>query len=72
MARNRRNRKVKATMRGAVKELATNQDAAKTATLTAAAQKTFDRAAAKNIIHKNKAARLKSQIMRKKAVVAPE
>jgi small subunit ribosomal protein S20 len=52
-------------MRGAVKDLAANQDAEKAAQLTAKAQKVFDRAVAKNVIHKNKAARLKSRLMKK-------
>lgn len=70
--RNRRNRKTKASLRSALKDLAANKEPEKTAKLTAAAQKVFDRAVVKNVIHKNKAARLKSQIMRKKAAPPAE
>ena len=63
--RNRRNRTVKSAMRGTLKELAASKDQESTAKLTVKAQKVFDRAAARNVIHKNKAARLKSQIMKK-------
>ena len=63
--RNRRNRTVKSAMRGTLKELAASKDPESTAKLTVKAQKVFDRAAARNVIHKNKAARLKSQIMKK-------
>lgn len=67
LKRNRRNRITKAAMRGALKDLATNKDPEAAAKLSAKTQKIFDRAAARNVIHKNKAARLKSQIMKKKA-----
>lgn len=65
--RNRRNRVVKSAIRGALKQVETNNDPAKTTELTTNAQRILDRAAAKKVLHKNKAAHLKSKIMKKTA-----
>jgi len=65
--RNRRNRIVKSAIRGALKQVKANDDPTKTAKLTTNAQRILDRAAAKKVLHKNKAARMKSRVMKKPA-----
>ncbi|MBN1261945.1 MAG: 30S ribosomal protein S20 [Anaerolineae bacterium] len=62
-----RNRYVKGKMRSAVKAVrhaVAAGDAAQARTLMPRAYKELDKAARKNVIHKNKAARLKSRLMR--------
>lgn len=66
--RRRRNRAwvktIKKTVRGA-EEARTSGDATKAGTETVVAIKTLDKAAAKGVIHPNKAARLKSKLAKK-------
>ena len=62
-----RNRYVKGHMRSAVKSVRdaiAQGDAEQAAALMPRAAKELDRAAKKHVIHKNKAARLKSRLMR--------
>ena len=62
-----RNRYVKGNVRGAVKSVRdaiAQGDAEQAAALMPRAAKELDRAAKKHVIHKNKAARLKSRLMR--------
>lgn len=65
ITRNRRNRVIKSQIRTALKDVEANTDQAQTPKLATKAQSVLDRAARKNVIHKKKAARIKSQIMRK-------
>ncbi|UCC80411.1 MAG: 30S ribosomal protein S20 [Candidatus Zixiibacteriota bacterium] len=59
-----RNRRVKSLMRGAIKELSDEKDTAKKAEKMKKVASTLDKAAGKNVIHKNKAARAKSRLSR--------
>lgn len=70
ITRNRRNRVIKSHIRVALKDVQTNTDAALGPKLAVTAQRVLDRAAGKRVLHKNKAARLKSQVMRKKPASA--
>jgi small subunit ribosomal protein S20 len=60
----RRNRRMKAIARSAVKAVETEKDPEKAAAGRKAAMSAVDRAAAKKVIHKNKAARIKSRLSR--------
>ena len=71
LVRNRRNRAVKSVIRGAVKQVETATEAeAKTAALNNLAS-IADKSAAKKVIHKNKASRMKSR-MTKRLNKSPE
>lgn len=59
-----RNRRIKTIARGAVKAVETEKDQGKKAAGLKAAVSAVDRAAAKNVIHRNKAARIKSRLSR--------
>lgn len=59
-----RNRRIKAIARSAVKAVENEKDPEKKAGGLKAAVSAIDRAAAKNVIHKNKAARIKSRLSR--------
>jgi small subunit ribosomal protein S20 len=63
--RNRRNRTIKSAVRGALKQAIENTDQAKAAEVTVEAQRMLDKAVARKIVHKNKASRVKSQLMKK-------
>ena len=65
VVRNRRNRVIKSSMRAALKQVDDNTDQAKTAAVTVKAQRVLDRAVARNVVHKNKASRIKSRLMKK-------
>jgi len=65
VVRNRRNRVIKSSMRAALKHVDENTDQAKTAVVSIEAQRVLDRAVARNVIHKNKASRIKSRLMKK-------
>ena len=67
LKRNRRNRAVKSEIRGALKKIETSSDPAQASKAVTEAQRVLDRAAAKGVMHKKKAARVKSQIMKPKA-----
>lgn len=62
--RTERNKKYKAKIRGAVKRVIAQKEKSAAETEFKKAVSTLDRAATKNIIHKNKAARLKSKLSR--------
>ena len=65
VTRNQRNRTYKSNIRTAIKELdAATDPAAKEKSLRKVSA-TLDKAAARNVLHRNKAARLKSQLARK-------
>lgn len=71
--RRRRNRAVAKAIkvkRKAVAEVMTSGDQAKTLDALKSAQQTLDRAASKGYIHPNKAARLKSRMVKKLASAA--
>ncbi|MEW5876214.1 MAG: 30S ribosomal protein S20 [Candidatus Zixiibacteriota bacterium] len=72
LVRNQRNRAVKSLVRTAVKQFDAAADAEKKTTSLRKAESTVDRAAAKRVIHKNKAARMKSRMTKrlKKATTA--
>ncbi len=57
-----RNRRTKSLIRGAVKELSAEKDAAKKSEKMKKVASILDKAAGKNVIHKNKAARAKSRL----------
>ena len=57
-----RNRRVKSLIRGAVKELEAEKDSAKKSEKMKNVVSVLDKAAGKNVIHKNKAARTKSRL----------
>ena len=59
-----RNRRTKAIARSAVKAAETEKDPEKKAAGFRVAMSAVDRAAAKKVIHKNKAARIKSRLSR--------
>ena len=63
--RNRRNRVVKSQIRGALKAVAANTDAEQAPKIESKTQKIIDRAAAKKVIPKNRASRMKSKLMKK-------
>jgi small subunit ribosomal protein S20 len=67
--RNQRNRIVKSSIRGVYKdaEAVKGSDAEGIAKVTALAQRIFDRAASKHVVHKKKAARMKSRLMKRMA-----
>jgi len=65
VVRNRRNRVIKSAIRGALKKVEDNTDQAKTTAVTIEAQRVLDRAVTRNVVHKNKASRLKSRLMKK-------
>ena len=60
-----RNRKIKTDMRSAIKAVASEKDKDKKAANLKAATSALDKAAGKNVIHKNKAARTKSRLTKK-------
>jgi len=66
--RNRRNRVVKSAIRGALKQAAASSDPAQIPKLATNAQRVLDRAVSKRVIPKNRAARLKSRLMKKAAL----
>lgn len=72
LVRNQRNRAVKSLVRTAVKQFDAAADAEKKTKSLRKAESTVDRAAAKRVIHKNKAARMKSRMTKrlKKATTA--
>ena len=57
-----RNRRTKSLIRGAIKELSTEKDAAKKSEKFKKVSSVLDKAVSKNVIHKNKAARAKSRL----------
>ncbi|UCE66852.1 MAG: 30S ribosomal protein S20 [Candidatus Zixiibacteriota bacterium] len=57
-----RNRRTKSLIRGAAKELSVEKDAAKKSEKLKKVSSILDKAAGKNVIHKNKAARTKSRL----------
>lgn len=57
-----RNRRVKSLVRGAIKEFNDEKDTAKKSEKMKKVASTLDKAAGKNVIHKNKAARAKSRL----------
>ena len=67
ITRNRRNRTYKSRMRTALKEFDELSDTEKRAEALPKTTSEVDKAAANKVIHKNKAARLKSRMARKTA-----
>jgi small subunit ribosomal protein S20 len=65
--RNQRNRIVKSSIRGLYKDIETNTDPENAPKLASRAQKVFDKAASKNVVHWKKAARMKSRAMKQLA-----
>ena len=57
-----RNRRTKSLIRGAVKEFSAEKDATKKTDKFKKVSSILDKAAGKNVIHKNKAARAKSRL----------
>jgi len=72
-AKRERNKYQHKTVRNALKKVRKSEDAAEVATLTPTTIAMIDKLAKKNVIHKNKAANLKSKLMKKtaKAAAAP-
>ena len=60
-----RNKKIKALIKGSVKKIVTQKDKAVAETDYKATTRILDRAASKGIIHKNKAANMKSKLAKK-------
>ena len=72
LVHNRRNRAVKSRIRSSVKEVAAATTAEAKKEALRRTSSVVDRAAAKRVIHKNKAARIKSQLARRtRAGAAP-
>jgi len=65
LVRNQRNRTVKSLVRTAVKQFDSATDSEKKTTSLRKVESTVDRAAAKRVIHKNKAARMKSRMTKR-------
>jgi small subunit ribosomal protein S20 len=65
--RNAANRYVSKTTRNAIKKLKNTADAAESAKLLPDVVSMIDKLAKKNVIHKNKASNLKSQLMKRAA-----
>lgn len=65
LVRRARNRAVKSAIRGAVKAVVTAAAPEEKKTSLREASSVVDKAAAKRVIHKNKAARIKSRLSRK-------
>ncbi len=63
-----RNKYQHKTMRNALKKVRKSEDVKEVETLTPTTIAMIDKLAKKNVIHKNKAANLKSQLMKKTAV----
>ena len=61
-----RNRRVRSAIRIGIKSLEDEKDSAKRTEKTAALASIVDKAARKKVIHKNRAARIKSRLARKK------
>lgn len=71
LVRNQRNRTVKSKVRTAIKQYdAAKESEQRTATFRAAAS-TVDKAAAKGVLHRNKAARLKSRMAKRLVTTKP-
>ena len=64
-AARRRNRRIKSTIRTVTKSLENEKDPTKKSQMAGSIASAVDKAAGKKVIHKNKAARIKSRLAKK-------